>query len=51
MTALREAAQQALDAIESDTMLFSAWTGKMIAARTALRAALAQQAEPVEEGK
>ena len=42
--------EQALDAIESDTVLFSAWTEKMTAARTALRAALAQeQAEPVQE--
>jgi hypothetical protein len=49
MTALREAAQQALEAMESDTVLFSAWTEKMIAARTALRAALAQQDEPVQE--
>lgn len=37
---LREAAQQALEAIESDTVKFSAWTEKMLAAQTALRAAL-----------
>ena len=33
--------KQVLEAMESDTVLFSAWTEKMIAARTALRAALA----------
>lgn len=40
MSSLREAAQQALEAIESDTVKFSAWTEKMLAAQTALRAAL-----------
>ena len=47
MTDLRTAAQQALEAIESDTMLFSAWTEKMIAARTALKAALAEPEPPI----
>ena len=41
ITLPRAVVEQVLDAIESDTILFSAWTEKMIAARTALRAALA----------
>ena len=45
ITVPRAVIDQTLEAIESD---FSVWTEKMIAARTALKAALAQQAEPVE---
>ena len=51
MTTLRTAAQQALETIEGltrDRLFTAEWAGKHGATITALRAALAQQAEPVE---
>ena len=43
ITLPRAVIQQALEAIESDTLKFSAWTEKMLAAASALRTALGHQ--------
>ncbi len=43
MTTLREAAQQALEALEKEPADYADWTRTMKAARAALRTALAEQ--------
>ena len=47
MTTLREAAQQALEALENGAIARPGWVPDYDAAITALRAALAEQAQPV----